>query len=236
MEEISKQSNTEKFRDLYTKIESIAKKEYNCKEKESFISPLKKDRRFKEYHQEIDYCKDFRNLIMHNSRFSVEPTNEMIAFLQEKIIDTFEKPKKISDIWIPKDKIYFAKLSDKVMPIMKDMRENKYTHIPIIENEQVTGVFSENTLFEFIINEEIMSIDDKTLVSDFKNLLPLKEHSSESFHFVSKERTLYEIKQLFEHDFTKNKRIGMIFVTHSGKPTEKMLGIVTPWDVLGENL
>ena len=240
MKDIQKQSNIDKFLELYKKIEFFAKKTYNCSPEQGFILPLINDRRFGSYYQKIDYCRKVRNLISHNSKFNdgfpIEPTNEMIAFLQEKIIDVFEKPKKIRDIWIIKEKIRSAKLNDKVLPIMKDMRENKYTHIPIIENEQVVGIFSENTLFEFIINEEIMSIDEKTLVSDFKNLLPLDEHRSESFYFVSKEETLDKIRKMFESNFTENKRIGMIFVTHSGKPTEKMLGIVTPWDVLGKNL
>jgi len=244
MKENDKISNARKFLELFKEIESHARNVYRKGREyppdESFVKDLKRDRRFIEYSKKIDCCKYVRNFLVHNlefnSEFPVEPSNEMIIFLQEKILEVFEKPKTIRDIWIPKEKVFFSELGDKVLPIMKSMRNNNYTHIPILENGVVTGVFSENTLFDFIIDEGIMDIDDKTLMSDFKNILPVEKHINESFHFVSKDITLYEIGQMFENDFTSNKRIGMIFATQSGKSTEKVLGVITPWDVLGQKL
>ena len=242
--ENDKISNARKFLKLFKEIESHARNLYKKGKEyppdESFVKDLKRDRRFIEYSKKIDCCKEVRNLLSHNSAFNsefpVEPSNEMIIFLQEKILGVFKEPKTIRNIWIPKEKVRVSELGDKVLPIMKDMREYNYTHIPIIENGVVTGVFSENTLFEFIIDVGIMAIDDKTLMSDFKNILPVEKHINESFYFVSQDKTLYEIGQMFENDFTSNKRIGMIFATQSGKSTEKMLGVITPWDILGKKL
>ena len=31
----------------------------------------------------------------------------------------------------------------------------------------------------------------------------------------------------------ESKRLGLIFVTHSGQPTEKLLGIISAWDMAG---
>jgi len=244
MKESDKISNAEKFLELYKEMESHARNVYKkgkpYSPDESFVSALKQDRRFNAYSKEIDCCKEVRNFFAHNLNFNneypVEPINEMIIFLQEKIINVFEKPETIRDIWIPKEKVCFAELGDRVLPIMKEMRNCNYTHIPILENGIVIGIFSENTLFEFIIDEGIMDVDDKTLMSNFKNFLPIEKHINESFHFVAKDKTIYEIRQMFENDFTNNKRIGMIFATHSGKSTEKMLGVITPWDILGNNL
>ena len=39
------------------------------------------------------------------------------------------------------------------------MREKTYTHIPIIENNKIVGVFCEKTLFDYISKEEISSLD-----------------------------------------------------------------------------
>ena len=41
---------------------------------------------------------------------------------------------------------------------------------------------------------------------------------------------------LFEKALKKMERIGMIFLTENGKSTERLLGIMTPWDILANQL
>ena len=38
----------------------------------------------------------------------------------------------------------------------------------------------------------------------------------------------------FELPRAKNKRVAVIFITQDGKPDQPLLGMLTPWDVLGE--
>ena len=48
---------------------------------------------------------------------------------------------------------------------------------------------------------------------------------------MSKEALLDEIEEVFAEGRKNKERIGLVFVTHSGKPTEKLLGIISAWDV-----
>ena len=79
----------------------------------------------------VEYCRKFRNLVTHKLKFfDVEPTDAMIQFL-EKMINTLENPPKISDIWVKEDEIFTARLENEVLMVMKTMRDNNYTHVPI---------------------------------------------------------------------------------------------------------
>ena len=228
-------TNTERFIELWKKLEHVAQMYYNeGKEfKDGGLAyALKKD--FDSH--KVEYCTKFRNLVSHKLKFfAIEPTDAMIQFLGETI-NTLENPPIISDIWVKEDEIFTARLGNKVLPIMKEMRDNNYTHVPIInDNKLVIGVFSENTVFDYLVGNNLLGIEEDACMSAFEELIPIQKHKNESFQFIPRNSTLYKVKELFESDFQKRKRIGMIFATHSGKETEKVLGIITPWDVLGKD-
>lgn len=56
----------------------------------------------------------------------------------------------------------------------------------------------------------------------------------ENYDFVPKDATYLSVRRKFEKVRGKNKRISVIFITENGKPGERVLGMLTPWDVLGE--
>jgi hypothetical protein len=66
--------------------------------------------------------------------------------------------------------------------------------------------------------------------------LPVDNHITETFRFLPWDAKVFDAKDLFEKALKKMERIGMIFLTQNGKPTEKLLGILTPWDILANQL
>ena len=119
---------------------------------------------------------------------------------------------------------------------MVKMKENTYTHIPILENGIVKGVFSENTLFGVLLESELIYDINTTDFSEplIKKYCNLTNHVSETFEFISKDIYLEDVKEIFLKSFQKKQRLAMLFITQHGKPNEKLLGIITPWDVLGK--
>lgn len=125
-------------------------------------------------------------------------------------------------------------MEDLIFPTMKDMTKFKYTHIPILdENKNVIGVFSENTIFSYLLEEEIVEVNNGMRFEDLDKTISLKKHSSEIFKFVKKTTTLREAKNIFKEELEENERIGMVFVTENSKKEEKILGIFTSWDLAG---
>ena len=230
------ENRIDRFLDTYRKLEQYIRVTYDLNRNESPLGFLIRRPEFRSVRDELDYCREVRNLLSHapkvNDQFGVEPSNELISLLEKTIMKVQDPPKAMS-IAIPKAQIYSRKLSDCVLPAMREMNSKVYTHIPILEDDVVCGVFSENTLLSYLSNEEIVCIDSDTHFSDLSDYLPLEKHAAESFRFVSKTAFLTDISTLFEDALSQNDRIGMIFVTNSGKPNEKLLGIITVWDVAG---
>ncbi len=70
-------------------------------------------------------------------------------------------------------------------------------------------------------------------IKSIKNYLSLDRHRAESFQFVGQETPASEIEDIFADAVKTSDRIGLIFVTRSGKKTEKLLGIISAWDAAG---
>jgi len=225
---------TELFLDKYKQLEAVIKAKAKLRDTDSAIKYILAKPEYREAKEGLDYCRQVRNLLTHNpkvdGRYAVQPNEAMIALLGE-IIEKVRNPLRAKHIYIPRSNVLCRTMKDKVYPTMAEMKQRGYTHIPILQNGVVTGVFSENTVFNYLIENTVVRIDEKVTFGDIAKYLPIDAHGEETFRFVSKEALLDEIEEVFAEGRKKKERIGLVFVTHSGKPTEKLLGIISAWDV-----
>ena len=229
-------SNTDLFLDLYKQLEQLAIKKYNYPEDGKAVFKLSARPEFASFRSELDYCREVRGILQHKPRigksYAVEPSDEMIALLKATL-DKVMNPPRAKDIHIPISKILYKTMDDLVLPTMLVMQENVFTHVPILQDGVVVGVFSENTLFSFLADDRIVEIADNMKFSDLADYLPPEKHRAESFRFVRESKLVAEISGMFEDALSKQDRIGLVFTTKSGDPKEPLLGIITAWDVAG---
>ena len=228
-------NRTDIFLEEYKKLENAAIKKYDLPDDGSAVMKLINMSSFRGIKSELSYCREVRNLLQHRPRldgtFAVEPSDEMIKLLRSTI-ERVEKPIVARDVAILRNSVCFRKMEDKVRPVMIEMQEKTFTHIPILDNNDVVvGVFSENTLLSYLIDDEIVGIDEKTRFADLKKYLPVSAHKSESFYFVPQNKLLADIKTRFEKSLQKQERIGLLFMTNNGKATEPLQGLISAWDV-----
>lgn len=197
-----------------------------------------KNKIIKNHKRELDLIREVRNLNTHTNsnsyRYTICPNPEINIILQN-IINEIKNPPMIldSNICIKKSSMYCKSLNDSVYETIIEMSNKTYTHIPIIEDNKLVGVFSENTLFDMVKRDEIISIDKNTKFNEIIENLKIENHSLESFEFISRTKTIYDVEDIFKKYFSNSKRIGCIYITQNGKTTENILGMVTAWDVLG---
>lgn len=229
------------YRDLETNI--IAKYNSNIpfvkhgdkREKEDAILFLSKQKDYLKYGHRLKSCKKIRNLLSHDSLcggYPVIPKRELIDFL-DMIRESVIKPVTARSLMVNAQNVCSAAITDTVRPIIRKMIENTYTHIPILDDGRVIGVFSENTLLSLFSNDDIVVIEETTTFNDknIKGLLPLKNHSTECFRFASPDATIIEIREIFSEALSVNQRVGLIFITQNGLPNNRILGIISPWDM-----
>ena len=178
----------------------------------------------------LDSARNIRNLLVHNPNGSIflDVSNELIDFMKNEI-KLLTTEKKANDIMIPFDEILFCENGDNIKDIIYKMREKKYTNVPILKNKYVVGVFNENSLLTNIMLDKI-KIEDTIDHSFFL----LENDYSRYYGFTSLKTKLNELEDMFE-ERKDDKRLELIFVTQNGLKNEKILGIITVYDVIENN-
>ncbi len=198
----------------------------------------KKNSVVRRYQDDLLIIKQVRNINTHqrNDKYGyvVCPNPDMNIKLKS-IIDEINNPPTIynSNMCIKKQYMYCKTINDTVESTIKDMVDKTYTHVPILENGIIKGVFSESSLLDIVDTESGIIIDKNTKFADILEYLKLENHSTEEFIFISRNKNIYDVEDIFKDYFIRKKRVGCVYITESGKADESILGMLTAWDVLG---
>ncbi len=228
----------EEFLDRYRALEEALCKKYNMDEKSG--SPVMRfinDKESREYRDKLDLCREIRNFLSHHSEFGgeriVEPSQVMIDFLDE-VTDYIRKPPLAITRATLFNDILKTSPTQRVQSVMKKMQRLGFSHVPVIENGGFVGVFSISTVFTYALKNGMTSLNDDMTISDFAELLPPDRHETESFRFIGKESTLFDVRNEFDKKSRQSRRLAVIFITENGTPGGRILGMLTPWDVISE--
>ena len=185
--------------------------------------------------EQLDIIRNLRNSLAHVERVVASDENflinqNIIDFLRHEI-EIVDHPVTAFKICVPISKVLCAGLDCNVSEVANSMIKNGYTHIPILKDGCLYGVFSENTIFSYFVEKHNIKITNKSIILEYDEYLNIHCHATEYFIFVAKDMKISEIYPLFAK---KNncKRLSMIFVTEHGKENEKVLGIITSYDLL----
>ena len=177
-----------------------------------------------------------RNLLQHNQRldeeFAVQPGKKMIELL-EMVLDRIKNPVRCMDIAVPFNNLVWRSLDDPVMPVIRIMNDRNISHVPILKDKRVVGDFSDNCIFPYLLGDTNCHIDEKTRFRDLQEYIGLEKHPSERFRFVAYDEKVMNVKKYYEESRRDHERIGLIFLTETGHPDERLLGILTSWLIIG---
>lgn len=228
-------SNSQRYIEKYKELEAIVRSTYGISESDSISKFLKSKNEFRRFADQISYCQQVRNFMQHerkiDNKFSIEPSDAMISFI-DTLIEKIKNRLQCKDISIKFKNVEWRCLSDLVKEAIHVMREKLFTHIPIIEDGLLVGVFDENSLFNYIADNEIVDIDDRLKFSDIKEYLSISDREMEDFIFVKGTMYVDELEKTIQSYFNRHKRIGVAFVTNNGRSDESIQGIITPWDII----
>ena len=234
-------NNNDIFLNLYNTLDDVLKEKYNVKDDtRSYVarrinelrkSPLLKDQQRGE---KLDIIRNLRNSLVHIEKFDNEDNfiiNEsLIKTLQDEIAD-INKPKLAINICTSINDVLSASLNDKLFNVTNLMNKYGFTHIPILQDGYLYGVFSQNTIFTYFSKHQSIMANENDTIGKFKDLLPISNHITEQFGFVSRYTKVEELIPIFNKK-EKNYRLVMLFVTENGHQNERILGIITSYDLL----
>jgi predicted transcriptional regulator len=228
---------TEVFLDLYRQLEREARNIYfpEISDKQPVIGLLMSLPTVREFKDDIEYCRVVRNFLVHTPKVSgmypIIPSDEMINILQ-KCLNRIKSPISAMDYCIKAVNMYTASLDTSITEVSSYMNSHGFTHVPIMDRQNLVGIFSDNVLYSYICEKNSITINSDTKMEAVKEYLPLENHLNEYFAFLPKEASLYEASKLFTIDVRSMKKLTVIFFTNTGKKTEKILGMMTPYSLL----
>ena len=184
----------------------------------------------------LEICREIRNLLTHSANLEgepiVEPSAPVVRAMRE-VLDFARRPPLALDYATKGEQVMRAHLHQKVLRLMEVMEKNGYSHIPVMRDGEFCGVFSVGTVFQYILRSGGKGIQPDTTVADLAGHIGFSAHM-ENYEFVPKDATYISVRRIFERVRGKNQRVSVIFITEHGKVGEPLLGMLTPWDVLGE--
>jgi hypothetical protein len=228
-------NTTDIFLDKYRELEVAVRYAYKLGKYESAVSFLKKQKAFEKYSADIDYISDIRNLLSHNRKiigeYAVQPSEQVLHFM-DALINAVNGRKRCRDIAIKVEKILKKNLRGKVADTMKIMNTRHFTHVPIVKDRCVIGVFSRNSTFAYTADNgfEALGENPNLTFAEIKDYLKLEGREKDEYLFVKSTMFVDELEQIFEEKSKNGKRVGLVFLTKNGSPNEPITGMLTPWD------
>jgi len=193
----------------------------------SKLNPVVKDNRV---YQTLRTASDIRNILSHenNACYPTDSFAKKFSLLVDEIIN----PLEAYDIATKKSDMLIAKPSYPVDQVVKEMCARGLSHVPVVEDEKVIGVFSRSTFFEFYAQNGRIDVNGEHLIKDFVKFTPISKHANESYVFTARNTKAYNLIKLLGKNKRGAKRISCIFVTESGNSKERLLGVITEVDLL----
>lgn len=237
MEWEARQSRIDEFLDMYKQLEDVLEIKYRNARRHysSVVFEFIKDDESAPVRDKLEICREIRNLLTHSANLEGEPVVEPSAPVVEamgEVLDFARRPPLAMEFATKGDQVMRAHMHQRVLRLMEVMEKNGYSHIPVMEQGEFRGVFSVGTVFQYILRSGGKGIQPDTTVADLAGHIGFSAHM-ENYEFVPKDATYISVRRIFERVRGKNQRVSVIFITEHGKVGEPLLGMLTPWDVMG---
>lgn len=184
----------------------------------------------------LEICREIRNLLTHSANLEGEPVVEPSAPVVEamgEVLDFARRPAPGHGVRHQgRPQVMRAHMHQRVLRLMEVMEKNGYSHIPVMEQGEFRGVFSVGTVFQYILRSGGKGIQPDTTVADLAGHIGFSAHM-ENYEFVPKDATYISCGGFSSGCGGKTRRVSVIFITEHGKVGEPLLGMLTPWDVMG---
>ena len=228
-------NRTELFLDKYKQLEEAISSQLGFEDNGTQIFRLEKLPRFKAFAADLRYCREVRNLLQHNPKiggeYAVVPGENMIRLL-DTLLEKVNRPARCGAAAVPKEKLLWCRPEDFVLPVMREMQRQDISKVPILTNGRVSGVFSTDAVFQHILENPPIQLDESTCFHHFSRQISIDGETGKYYAFVSADAPLTQVERIFEDAHRRHVRIRIVFVTQNGSPNEKLIGIITPWEMI----
>lgn len=225
----------ETFLSMYRVLEGMLGQKYSDSDHKvnSVVMQYMHDAESEPVRQQLDICREVRNLLTHNADVNggpiIEPSQALLDSLYE-IISYVQKPQPALMFATQLDRILQAHMNDRALDIMRRMEKHGFSYVPVLEDKRMIGVFGKHSVFSYVI--ENGGISDDTRIKDFGKYVKAEGPQGQRFMFIGTDASYLEAREAFDRASGRDNRLAAIFITDTGDVNGRLLGMITPWDVM----
>ena len=199
---------------------------------DALYEAVKTDQLIRQHSTFLKKMGHLRNAIVHEDRLLqqviAEPRPDIIEQFS-KICDLIYNPPKAIDMCDGR-RPEILSCNAFLREALFRMRENDYSQIIIENKDDSYGLLTRDTVakwFEANIKQDIVSIKE-TRLSDI-----VRHQNPDAACFIGRSASFFDVREMFA---SPKNIVQAVIITHSGKETEKPLGILTPADMMKEGV
>lgn len=227
--------NSERFLVAFNRIEKALEKMTGSSTYVSFFKLIdyakRKNAIIRRFEDDLREYGDLRNAIVHH-RTAVEyaiaePHDEVVEKI-ERIDRTLTKPPVAGEQF--RRRVHIFGPDDSLADALRMAEKKKDFQIPVYDRGDFRGLISPSGLMEYLaetVEDDVISREITTL-SD----ILLHTRTGRSYEFISADLSIYAAEEMFSEAVVKGRRLDALLITESGRRDEKLLGIITPWDLM----
>lgn len=235
----SGERTTEAFLDTYRRLEQALKNNKRYAQNnpyENAIVRFANTHEGKPYKISLDLIREVRNLLTHSPKidgdFPIEPSSALYEKLEE-ILYLVEHPEPALNYAVRSDQIFRTSLQENALNVMRTMEKAGFSHVPVVFREKLIGVFSKTCVFSYLIHNVGKTVNETLAIGDFSRYIDFAYRNGDRYEFVAKDALAADIRDMFDISLNhRGRRISAVFITENGAAESKLLGMITPWDIL----
>ena len=239
--------NSDRFLAAFNSIE-ISLRKYA--EEESFVpfsrliqKAFKTDAIINRYYNDLKEFSELRNAIVHNTidvNAAIAEPHDIVVEKIEYIDNEIKQPKRVIPLF--EKNVTKFNSNDTLKDILYAINQYDFSKFPVYENKKFIGLLTKKEIVNWLAKniEHLDSISYDTV--NLKDVLAIEENHEKprkrkkkhnNYLFVSKQATIYDVKDTFRKGSNSHAhRVDAILITEHANPSEALLGIITPWDLI----
>ncbi|MBY0221523.1 CBS domain-containing protein [Sporosarcina aquimarina] len=182
------------------------------------------------YEEELREFGSLRNAIIHNRtglNYAIAEPHDVIVEMIEMIEKKLSNPMTVKDLF--SRKVHSLQAKESLATGLKMVREKKFNQIPIYQKGRFIGLITANGIMNWLADQkhEDISREIPTLFDVYNH-----EKRKNTYRFVKSTLSVYEAEEFFKKSILRGNRLEALLITEHGGKDEKLIGIITPLDLL----
>ncbi|GKV66111.1 hypothetical protein NCCP2331_22640 [Sporosarcina sp. NCCP-2331] len=226
--------NSDRFIVAYNRIDKILAKMTDLPPHFSFSRRVDKAKDknalISHYEEELREFGSLRNAIVHNKTgldYAIAEPHDIIVEMIESIEEKLSNPQTVKDLF--QGKVHTLQANESLATGLKLIREKKFNQLPIYHKKRFIGLITANGIMNWLAdqNKDDISREIPTLFDVYNH-----EKRKNTYRFIKSTLSVYEAEEYYKRSILKGNRLEALLITEQGGKDEKLIGIVTPLDLL----